>query len=63
MKEKIFIFNDFNETHMLHGFKIHQTKGHMDDGSNFDREHFMIYSSLPNNPYSKILPFPLAKFV
>jgi hypothetical protein len=48
---------------MLHEFKIHQTKGHMDDGSNLDREHFMTYSSLPKHPCSKILPFPLAKFV
>jgi hypothetical protein len=46
---------------MLHEFKIHQTKGHMDDGSNLDREHFMTYSSLPKHPCSKILPFPLAK--
>jgi hypothetical protein len=41
MKENLFIFIDFNETHMLHEFKIHQTTGHMDDGSNFDREHVM----------------------
>lgn len=38
-------------------------KGHMDDGSNVDREHCMTSSSSPNNPCSKILPFPLAKFV
>jgi hypothetical protein len=48
---------------MLHEFKIHQTKGNMDDGSNFDREHFMTYSSSPNKACSKILHFPLAKFV
>jgi hypothetical protein len=37
MKENLFLFNGFNETHMLHEFKIHQTKGNMDDGSNFDK--------------------------
>jgi hypothetical protein len=27
---------------MMHQFKIDQTKGHMDDGSIFDGEHFII---------------------